>query len=232
MSTISSDPYASLGLGISPTGSGAADKGDLAQNDFLKLMTTQLMNQDPMAPMDNGEFLGQMAQFSTVSGIGDLQASFDKLATSLQSSRVLEASSMVGKQVLVNSNMAEFTGSLDAAGAPGPGLLQGAVDVPEGVSSVSVRIEEASGASLHSMTLPVTHSGLTDFSWDGRLEDGGYAKSGAYRLVVETSVDGALTSLPTQAASRVSSVSLAGDSVELHTALGSVSLADVNRIMA
>ncbi|TQV64758.1 MAG: flagellar hook assembly protein FlgD [Halothiobacillaceae bacterium] len=232
MNTISSDPYASLGLGISPSDSGTASTGDLAQNDFLKLMTTQLMNQDPMQPMDNGEFLGQMAQFSTVSGIGDLQASFDKLAMSLQSSRVLEASSMVGKQVLVNSNLAEFSGSLDASGAPGPGLLQGAVDVPAGVGQVNMRIESASGALLNSMNLPVSSTGLTDFSWDGKLADGGYAESGTYRLMAEAKVGDQLTSLPVQAASRVSSVSLAGDSIELHTSLGSVSLADVTRILA
>lgn len=232
MSTISSDPYASLGLGVKTTGSDSASKGDLAQNDFLKLMTTQLMNQDPFSPMENGEFLGQMAQFSTVSGIQSLQSSFDKLASSLQSSRVLEASAMVGKQVLVNSNVAEFTVSLDASGAPGPGQLRGAVDVPAGVNQVGVRIEGLNGELLHAMSIPVSSTGLSDFSWDGRLADGSYAKSGTYRLVAEAKVGDQLTSLPVQAASRVGSVSLAGDSIELHTSLGSVSLADVTRIMA
>lgn len=231
MSAISTDPYTSLGLGLPPKDK-QAGKGDLAQNDFLKLMTTQLMNQDPFAPMENGEFLGQMAQFSTVSGIQSLQSSFEKLAASLQTSRVLEASSMVGKQVLVRSEKADLVASVDAAGAPGPGVLRGAVEVPDGVNQVSVRIEAESGATLHSMLLPVSTSGLADFSWDGRLPDGSYAPSGRYRVVAEAKVDDQLTSLPVQSASRVTSVSLVDGSIQLHTEQGSISLAEVTRIMA
>ena len=47
-------------------------KTALGQEDFLKLMTTQLQNQDPFAPMDNGDFIAQMAQFSTVTGITEI----------------------------------------------------------------------------------------------------------------------------------------------------------------
>ena len=50
----------------------SASKDNLGQKDFLKLMTTQLQNQDPFAPMENAEFIGQMAQFSTVTGIAEM----------------------------------------------------------------------------------------------------------------------------------------------------------------
>ena len=56
---------------------GPRDK--VGQDQFLELMITQLKNQDPMKPMDNGQFLSQMAQFGTVSGINDLQKSFGSL---------------------------------------------------------------------------------------------------------------------------------------------------------
>ena len=52
------------------------DDGALATEDFLALMTTQLQNQDPLKPLESGDFLGQIASFSTVSGIGELNDSF------------------------------------------------------------------------------------------------------------------------------------------------------------
>ncbi|MGY8841488.1 MAG: flagellar hook assembly protein FlgD, partial [Pseudomonadales bacterium] len=56
----------------------------LGQEDFLKLLTTQLQHQDPMEPMENGEFMGQMAQFSTVSGITEMGESIDGLVSIYQ----------------------------------------------------------------------------------------------------------------------------------------------------
>ena len=73
----------------------------LGQEDFIKLMTTQMNHQDPMKPMENGDFLSDMAQFSTVAGLKEIKDSFNNLATSLQSSQALQASSMVGRTVLI-----------------------------------------------------------------------------------------------------------------------------------
>ena len=58
-----------LGINSSEKSNMPKAKDQLGQEDFLKLMTTQLQNQDPFAPMENGEFIAQMAQFSTVTGI-------------------------------------------------------------------------------------------------------------------------------------------------------------------
>ncbi|MCC8989123.1 MAG: flagellar biosynthesis protein FlgD [Candidatus Contendobacter sp.] len=55
----------------------------LDQADFLKLMTTQLQNQDPTKPLDGQQFMAQLAQFSTLNGIMDMKASLDKLVTAL-----------------------------------------------------------------------------------------------------------------------------------------------------
>ena len=55
----------------------------LDQADFLKLMSTQLQNQDPTKPLDGQQFMAQLAQFSTLNGIMDMKASLDKLVTAL-----------------------------------------------------------------------------------------------------------------------------------------------------
>ena len=66
----------------------------LGQDDFLNLMLTQLQNQDPTNPMDSSNFMSQIAQFSTVNGITDLNSSFASLSSSLQSNQALQASTM------------------------------------------------------------------------------------------------------------------------------------------
>ena len=93
--------FSNLGIGVPK----ATDKkSDLGQGDFLTLMTTQLKNQDPFKPLDSGAFLGQLAQFGTVSGLAGLQTSFDSLKTSLISNQALQAASLVGRAALVDSS--------------------------------------------------------------------------------------------------------------------------------
>ena len=80
----------------------------LGQEDFLKLLTTQLQHQDPMKPMENGEFMGQMAQFSTVSGITEMGESIDSLVSIYQGQQMSNSASMIGKQALINGNWAQL----------------------------------------------------------------------------------------------------------------------------
>ena len=75
-------------------------KKKLGQQDFLRLMVAQIQNQDPMQPQMNGEFLSQLAQFSTNDGVAKMQESLQQMATSLQSNQALQASALVGRKVL------------------------------------------------------------------------------------------------------------------------------------
>jgi flagellar basal-body rod modification protein FlgD len=92
---------------------------ELGQEQFLSLMITQLKNQDPFKPMESGEFLGQLAQFGTVSGLAGLQTSFDSLATSLVSNQALQAASLVGRSALVASSAITIGAGQSVEGAVG-----------------------------------------------------------------------------------------------------------------
>src|SRR3569832_1390840 len=105
-----------LGLSDSTTKRKPSDK--LGQSDFLKLMTTQMRNQDPMQPMDNGAFLGQIAQLSQVSGIQDMQASVKQLVDTLSSNQAMQASSLVG-----GAGGAPAGGGAGAGGRAGQGAV-------------------------------------------------------------------------------------------------------------
>jgi len=198
-------------------------KDQLGQTQFLELMIAQLKNQDPFKAMDPSQFLGQLAQFGTVSGIQEMQSAFTTLSESMRSSQVLDGATMVGREVLVAS---------DAAGLGTEGSVRGAVEIPAGASSVQVNVRDAAGQLVRRMALPPT-SGMTDFSWDGTTDNGVRASAGEYSFDIVANVGGRSTSLETLLASRVSSVTIdAGRGLTLNTAsLGSRALSEVRRVM-
>ena len=91
---------------------GKATSSELGKDDFLKLLITQLSNQDPTSPMENTEFIAQMAQFSSLEQMTNMATSFTELANMLTAS---EASSVIGKNVEVNLNGEIMTGQVEAA---------------------------------------------------------------------------------------------------------------------
>jgi len=151
----------------------AADGASLGGTNFLTLMLAQLKNQDPTSPVDSNQFLNQLASLSTVQGITQLNTSFGALSTSLVSSQALQASSLLGHQALVSSKTANLTAN---------GSVSGAVDVPQTTSQAVVNISDSSGALVRQINLGAQSTGLANFSWDGKLQDGSQAAAGQYTL--------------------------------------------------
>jgi flagellar basal-body rod modification protein FlgD len=153
--------------------SGAAAGASLGGTNFLTLMLAQLKNQDPTSPVDSNQFLNQLASLSTVQGITQLNTSFGSLSTSLVSSQALQASSLLGHQALVSSKTANLAAN---------GSVSGAVDVPQTTSQAVVNISDSSGALVRQINLGAQSTGLANFSWDGKLQDGSQAAAGQYTL--------------------------------------------------
>lgn len=145
-------------LGISQKSDAQKAKSDtLGQSDFLKLMTTQLQNQDPFAPMDNGDFIAQMAQFSTVTGIQEINNSIGKLVEEFDQARIATASNLLGHSVLVPGSV----GTPDENGE-----LHGVLDLPESTISTQLRYLNAeTGEALHFEELGPKPAGLIGFAW-------------------------------------------------------------------
>ena len=140
-----------------------ANSDKLGQSDFLKLMTTQLQNQDPFAPMDNGDFIAQMAQFSTVTGIQDMNASLGKLVEEFDQARIATASNLLGHSVLVPGNI----------GRPDDeGELHGVLDLPEATISTQLNYVDADTNNLlFTEDLGPKASGLVGFKWSDIPEE-------------------------------------------------------------
>ena len=197
----------------------------LGQEDFIKLMTTQMNHQDPMKPMENGEFLSEMAQFSTISGLKEIKDAFNSLATSLQSSQALQASSMVGRKVLVPGSMATLS-----EGTP----MKAGIELDKNVSDLKVSIMDDKGALVKEFNLGTKQAGVAHFTWDGMLSPDKKAMSGNYTIRAIANVDGKSESLKTLITDTVQSVSLGqgGQGVSLSLAnAGSAGLADVKEIL-
>jgi flagellar basal-body rod modification protein FlgD len=197
---------------------------DLDMNSFLTLMTAQLQNQDPLKPLDSTEFVAQLAQFSTVSGIQSMENSLATLTDSMRSSQALSGATLVGHDVLVPAEEANY-----AAGT----VLGGAVEVPKGASGVALGVYDSGGQLVRQAALP-TDAGLAYFAWDGLADDGSEAASGRYTVKIIATVDGHSESLQPQLLGTVGSVSIArdGTSLTLNTReLGAVALRDVTQVM-
>ncbi|MBI1195648.1 MAG: flagellar hook assembly protein FlgD [Gammaproteobacteria bacterium] len=224
MTVINNQVLSDLGIG-KPQSTAANNKSQLGQQDFLKLMTTQLNNQDPMKPMASGEFYSQIAQFSSVAGIQDLQKSFTQVASAMLSSQALQASSLVGRDVLVPGSQGPLSNG---------GTLQGAVDVPQAASGIQIKVHDAAGSLVRTIDLGDQNAGLAKFQWDGKDASGQPAAAGVYTISAQGLLDGAQTALGTLVADRVDSVTInqSGQGVSLNlNGHGAMDLAQVQQIM-
>ncbi len=197
MSTISSiDPlnaYSSQARAGNNTGS------DLGQEEYLKLMITQFQNQDPFKPMENGDFLGQIAQFGTVSGISELKDSFSAVASSISSDQTLQASGLIGRTVLADVN----TGRLENQDG-----ISGAVEVPIPTGSVTVQVRDSAGQVVRRMDIGQHSGGLANFTWDGVTDDGAAAPVGSYTFEAQISTSSGPEAVGVLIAAEVDSVSM------------------------
>lgn len=203
----------------------AKSTNELGQEDFMELMVAQLENQDPTKPMDNFEFLSQIAQFGTVDGIQGLQAGFSDISSILYANQTLEASGLLGHKVVTGSNLGVLAAeeTLDAT-----------VKLPSSSSGVTVFVQDMSGRLIHSRSLGAAESGDIDFQWDGSDDEGNIAPPGQYRVSAEAVVSGQAQALSVHTHSLVESVSIdsAGAGVVLNLAGGDeVGLSAVKSIL-
>lgn len=152
------------------------DVEDLGQNEFMTLMLTQLKYQDPFKPMENGEFLAQMAQFSTVAGIEEMNSSMGSFVSEQTASQTLQAAGLLGKTVVTESSTAVL---------PDTGNLQTQFSMPEPSSKANVLFTNASGEVVHNTQMTDLASGIHNIAWDGYNEDGERVAPGTYSIKVE-----------------------------------------------
>lgn len=202
----------------------SSQANSLRQQDFLRLMVAQVQNQDPMNPQTSGDFLAQLAQFSTNDSINSMQASISQLASSLQSNQALQASALVGRKVLVNADSLQL-------GAEGG--VKASIEMTSGLSNLNASIFSATGELIKSIPIGQPEVGTFEFAWDGTDKSNERVASGAYTVKVTGSYNGQEVAVPTMISANVDSVSLGqnGEGLKLNVAgVGAVALSDVKQI--
>jgi len=205
-----------------------AKKTELGQDDFLQLMITQLKNQDPFKPLDPSQYVGQLAQFSSVSGLKEINTAIAGLTASLRGNQVLDGAAMIGRTVVAEGSQVYLPAvSDDRVG------IAGAIDVPAGTKSLQLIVKDASGATVKTEALNIT-AGMRGFAWDGKNDAGTAVKGGAYKIEILADVAGKSESLKTSIAAGVSSVALdpTTGALLLDTdTLGEIPMSDVERVL-
>lgn len=146
----------------------------LDQEAFLKLMTTQLKTQDPFDPVDNTQMVAQMAQFSSVAGISEMNTSLKGIAETLNATRIGDAASWIGRNALVAS---------DVTAPLSDGSYAGEIALEKNVTEATLSFVDANGQVVHSEALGAQQAGNVAFRWDGK-DAAGNVVAGPLKMVV------------------------------------------------
>jgi flagellar basal-body rod modification protein FlgD len=215
-------PGGAAGKATTTATQGASGSGDAAADRFLTLLVAQLRNQDPLNPLDNAQVTTQLAQLSTVSGINKLNDSFGKLAASLGASQYLQATALVGHDVILagGGTLAVASGK----GSYGFGLAGAA-------TQATVTITDTAGKAVRTISLGAQPAGVSTLVWDGKNDAGAQVADGTYSFSVSATAGGQAVAVEPYTVGRVMGIVPGSDGTKLRLAgLGLVDLAQILQI--
>lgn len=188
--------------GLNQASSLPGNDQNLNQADFIQLLVAQVKNQDPSKPLEPSQFMSQLAQFSTVNGVQDLNSSFEGLSDKLSSGQSIQAAGLVGRSVMI---------------AGGEGLLEtgsgmtGALQLPQAASDVTLRILNARGEQVRTLPLGGHAEGELQFQWDGFDDNGVALPGGSYSIQADAFIAGTSKAIDVSIETRIDSVTLNQD---------------------
>jgi flagellar basal-body rod modification protein FlgD len=217
------DVYAALNANAKAGSTAGKSAVSDTQDRFLKLLVTQMKNQDPLNPMDNAQVTSQMAQLSTVSGIDKLNVTLQALSDSMLPNQTLQAATMIGHGVLVPGEGVELF----------EGNAFGGLELGQSVDGVKISIHDKSGVLVRNISLGEQSAGLVNWQWDGLDNDGASVADGNYTFSVEATSEGkVVTDATALEFGMVGSVMQGKQGVTLSVGnLGDVALSQVRQIL-
>jgi flagellar basal-body rod modification protein FlgD len=206
------------------TGDTTTGASTLGKDSFLQLLVTQMQNQNPLDPQDNSEFVAQLAQFSSLETMQNLSTSVDAIGGMYQSSQALQASSLVGRNVIVDAGST----NVDTTKS-----MTGQVVLPSSSTTTTVKVYDSNGTLVRTIDMGEQKAGNASFTWDGKDEEGNALASGNYSFVASGSLNGTASTLSTYLPATVTSVTMgsAGTAMTLNLANGTnIALSKVQQI--
>jgi flagellar basal-body rod modification protein FlgD len=201
---------------------GSASKA-LGRDEFLKLLIAQLENQDPTSPQENGEFVAQLAQFSQLEESQKMSQSFEKFSSSFQSTQHLQATSLVGRPVHVQSDVAMLSEK---------SAISVLADFDMASQNATLSVYSQNGQLVDQFALGQQSEGRKEFIWTGMDANDKRYPPGMYSFEVTASSGGVTTQLPIFTSANVNSVTIEpGGKLTLNLAgVGPKSMSDIVQI--
>ncbi|HUK66220.1 MAG TPA: flagellar hook capping FlgD N-terminal domain-containing protein [Anaeromyxobacteraceae bacterium] len=205
----------------SSSASSATGSSALGENDFLTLLTTELQNQDPTQPVDDTQFVAELAQFSSLEQLQNIGTQLNTLITASSSSSEMAAASLIGKQVAYDATGVDLVSGT-------PPSIQVQLASPAAVTAV---VTDSSGSVVKSLNLGYQNAGVFSLGWDGTNSSGTALPSGSYGLsLTATASDGSAVSVQAQAMGTVQGVTYSNNTPEVVIGTQVVPLSNVIEI--
>ena len=196
----------------------------LGPDAFLRLLVTQIRNQDPMAPMDTDNMMTQLSQLTSVERLVAIDGRLETLGLATAGIANSQASDLVGRYV-----EADTSHVLLAEGSS----LESGFELGAGAASATVEFRDASGHVVRTLSLGALAAGPARFTWDGRDETGATLPSGRYGVTVRAvDSDGAPVRVDLRTRGVVDAVRYEGGYPALSVAGTEVVMGDVRSIGA
>lgn len=170
------DPIGSIIPGMSGDTSGAAAAPDTGQDTFLRLLTSQLQNQDPTNPMSNEDFVAQLAQFSSLEQLVGLQQTMDSVYMAMASMNNASMASLLGTDVVAYGDTFNYSGE-------GTEALH--YNAPRSFSSATLTVTDETGRVVATREIGSGQAGEGNYTFDGLDHDGQPLPEGDYTFSIE-----------------------------------------------
>ncbi|MFD4839090.1 flagellar hook capping FlgD N-terminal domain-containing protein [Achromobacter sp. NPDC058515] len=223
------------GLGLAQTGANTTSTAQGLQDQFLKLLVTQLQNQDPLNPMQNAELTSQLAQISTVEGITNLKNTMLAISGQIDVSQSMNAVAMIGKGVLIPGSKIKV--GVDSENPAERVVTPYGLDLQGDANKVQIRISDSNGAVVRTIDMGDQESGVKTgvytLDWDGKNDSGVALEAGAYTVsVLATDADGKKVNAEVLSYGMVKSVAYSTNGLRLDLGLdGQTSMLDVRKVI-
>lgn len=193
------------GTGTSLTKSTSSTKS-LGKDEFLKLLVTQLKNQNPLNPMDSSAFVAQLAQFSSLEQLTNTNSKLDSLLTYQNSLQNTLLSNLIGKKVTFSGSSVNLSGSTAAIN----------YNLSGDAKDVKISISDSSGKVVRELDLGTLTSGDKTYSWDGKDANGNTLSDGQYTIAMTaTDASGNSVDVTTKAQGTVTGITYDGTNTYL-----------------
>lgn len=175
---------ASNSTSTTSTSSSSSSTSSLGQDAFLQLLVTQLQYQDPLSPMDDKEFVAELAQFSSLEQLTEINTGIENLSSQNETQQLMGAVNFIGKTIEATGNAVSLSDGTATSVT---------FTLPSDAETCLVNVLDSSGTVVRTVDLGATSAGQVEFQWDGKDYDGNAMDDGQYQVAVTaTDADGNL----------------------------------------